>query len=264
MSNKLVDFHNEEFGTIRTITDGSEPWFVAGDICAVLGLNNIGQALASLEEDEKNTITINDGTPGNPNRAMISESGLYALVLRSRKPEARKFSRWVRREVLPSIRKHGGYLTPAKLEEALLNPDTLIQLAQNLKAEQKKNRLLEAQAEANAPKVLFANAVATSKTSILIGDLAKILKSNGINIGQNRLFAWMRENDYLCKNRGEMWNMPTQKSMELGLFEVKESTHQQPDGTVRITKTTKVTGKGQQYFINKFCQTGEQQCLPSF
>lgn len=263
MKNELSHFTSESFGTIRIVKDGNcEPWFVAKDVCDILGITNSRDALTALDADEKgvgNIYTLG----GSQKMATINESGLYALVLKSRKPEAKEFSRWVRREVLPSIRKHGGYLTPAKLQEALLNPDTLIQLAQNLKTEQKKNRLLEAQAETNAPKVLFADAVASSKTSILIGDLAKILKSNGINIGQNRLFAWMREHDYLCKNRGEMWNMPTQKSMELGLFEVKESTHQQPDGTVRITKTTKVTGKGQQYFINKFCQTGEQQCLPN-
>ena len=254
------EFDSQE---LRTLTVEGETLFCGKDVCTILGYTNPSKALG--DHTKGVTFRYPLETPGGTQEfTFITEPDLYRLIIHSKLPTAEKFERWVFEDVLPAIRKNGGYLTPAKLEEALLNPDTLIQLAQNLKAEQKKNRLLEAQAEANAPKVLFANAVASSKTSILVGDLAKILKSNGINIGQNRLFAWMRDNDYLCKNRGEMWNMPTQKSMELKIFEVKESTHQQPDGTVRITKTTKVTGKGQQYFINKFCQTGEQQCLLSF
>lgn len=248
------EFDSQE---LRTVTVEGETLFCGKDVATILGYTNPSKALGDhCRDGVTKRYPIQDSLGRTQEAVFITEPDLYRLIIHSKLPTAEKFERWVFEDVLPTIRKNGGYLTPAKLEEALLNPDTLIQLAQNLKAEQKKNRLLEAQAETNAPKVLFADAVATSKTSILIGDLAKILKSNGINIGQNRLFAWMRGKDYLCKNRGEMWNMPTQKSMELGLFEVKESTHQQPDGTVRITKTTKVTGKGQQYFINKFCQTG--------
>lgn len=255
MKNELSHFTSESFGTIRIVKDGNcEPWFVAKDVCDILGITNSRDALTALDADEKGVGNIY--TPGGSQKmATINESGLYALVLKSRKPEAKEFSRWVRREVLPTIRKTGMYATPEAARRFLQDPQALMYTLQALQEEKDKTKALEQKVEQDAPKVLFADAVATSKTSILIGDLAKILKSNGINIGQNRLFAWMRENDYLCKNRGEMWNMPTQKSMELGLFEVKESTHQQPDGTVRITKTTKVTGKGQQYFINKFCQT---------
>lgn len=245
------EFDSQE---LRTTTADGETLFCGKDVATILGYERPSNAINAHCKGALKRCPL-ETAGGTQEFTFITEPDLYRLIIHSKLPTAEKFERWVFEDVLPTIRKNGGYLTPAKLEEALLNPDTLIQLAQNLKAEQKKNRLLEAQAEANAPKVLFADAVATSKTSILIGDLAKILKSNGINIGQNRLFAWMRGKDYLCKNRGEMWNMPTQKSMELGLFEVKESTHQQPDGTVRITKTTKVTGKGQQYFINKFCQT---------
>lgn len=256
MKNELSHFTSESFGTIRVVKGANdEPWFVAKDVCDILGIANSRDALTALDADEKGVGNIY--TPGgNQEMATINEPGLYALVLKSRKPEAKEFSRWVRREVLPAIRKTGMYATPEAARRFLQDPQALMYTLQALQDEKNKTKALEQKVEQDAPKVLFADAVATSKTSILIGDLAKILKSNGINIGQNRLFAWMRENDYLCKNRGEMWNMPTQKSMELKIFEVKESTHQQPDGTVRITKTTKVTGKGQQYFINKFCQTG--------
>lgn len=209
-----------------------------------------------LDEDEKGIVSIY--TPGGKQDALsVSFPGLLSLILGSRKKEARDYKRWVTHEVLPSIHKHGGYLTPAKIKEALLNPDTIIQLATNLKEEQEKRKALEAENAAMQPKALFADAVAASHTSILIGDLAKLIKQNGVDIGQKRLFAWMRENGWLMK-QGSSKNLPTQRGMERGYFEVKESTISNPDGSIRTTKTTKVTGKGQQYFINVFLKKSSE------
>ena len=177
----------------------------------------------------------------------INESGLYTLIIRSRKPEAKKFRKWITSEVLPAIRKTGMYAT----EDLLENPDLAIKAFQQLKEEREKRKLLESKVEEQKPKVLFADSVESSETSILIGDLAKLIKQNGHDIGQNRLFEWLRNNDYLIKS-GERKNMPTQKSMDLKLFEVKERTVNNPDGSIRVTKTTKVTGKGQIYFLNYF------------
>lgn len=244
---KLFDYQNRQ---IRIIIIENEPWFVAKDVCEVLDISKHRDAVARLDEDERGSVIV-DTLGGQQEMAAINESGLYSLIMVSRKPEAKVFKRWVTHEVLPAIRKHGGYLTPAKIEEVLLNPDTLIQLAQNLKAEQERNKALSSKVEQDKPKVLFADSVAASKTSILIGDLAKLIKQNGYDIGQNRLFDWLRDNEYLIKG-GSSRNMPTQKSMDLGLFEVKESTVNNPDGSIRVTKTTKVTGKGQIYFINAF------------
>ena len=183
---------------------------------------------------------------------VINESGLYSLILSSKLPNAKKFKHWVTSEVLPSIRKHGAYMTPETLEQALTSPDFLIKLATELKTEKEKRQALEVQAEENKPKVLFADAVSVSNTSILVGDLAKIIKQNGVNIGANRLFAWLRDNGYLIKRKGNDYNMPTQYSMDLKLFEVKETVITHSDGHTSISKTPKVTGKGQQYFVNKF------------
>ena len=180
--------------------------------------------------------------------ALINESGLYALIFGSKLESAKRFKHWVTSEVLPSIRKHGVYA----VDELLANPEMAIKAFTALKEEREKNKVLEADNQRMKPKEIFADAVSTSHTSILIGDLAKLLKQNGIETGQKRLFDWLRENGYLIKRKGSDWNMPTQKSMDLGLIEIKESTVNNPDGSVRINKTPKVTGKGQQYFINKF------------
>ena len=180
------------------------------------------------------------------NTAFINESGLYSLVLSSKLPTAKKFKRWVTSEVLPSIRKNGGYIAG---QENMSDDELMakaLMVAQNKIAERDK------QIERMKPKEIFADAVSASHTSILVGDMAKLLKQNGVDIGQKRLFEWLRENGYLIKRKGSDWNMPTQKSMEMGLFDIKESTVNNPDGSVRINRTTKVTGKGQQYFINKF------------
>mgnify|MGYP002590123610 FL=1 len=186
---------------------------------------------------------------------VVNESGLYNVILRSDKPEAKPFRKWVTSKVLPSIRKHGAYMTPQKIEEVLLNPDTIIKLATELKAEQEKRVALESKVEQDKPLVAFANSVSVAKTSILVGELAKLLKQNGVDMGQNRLFAWMRENGYLISRKGTDYNMPTQRSMEKELFEIKESTISHGDGHTSISKTPKVTGKGQIYFINLFLGT---------
>lgn len=184
----------------------------------------------------------------------IPENIFYRLAMKAKNEVAEKFQAFVADEVIPSIRKHGGYLTPEKVEEALLNPDTLIRLATDLKTEREKRMQLEVQAQKDKPKVLFADAVATAKTSILIGELAKLLKQNGVDIGQNRLFDWMRRNGFLIQRKGTDYNMPTQRAMEAGLFEIKETSITHADGHVSVNKTPKVTGKGQQYFINRFLQ----------
>lgn len=237
---------------IRTIQKDGEPWWVLKDVCEVLELSTPSRVAERLDIDEKGMSLIH--TPGgNQEMAVVNESGLYNVILRSDKPQAKPFRRWVTWEVLPSIRKHGGYLTPEKVEEALLNPDTLIRLATDLKTEREKRMQLEEQAHKDRPKVLFADAVSVSEDGILIGALAKIIKQNGYDIGQKRLFEWMRKNDFLMKS-GRDYNLPTQKAMELQLFKIKERTISNPDGSVRITKTVLVTGKGQQYFINRFLQ----------
>ncbi|MBT9262999.1 phage antirepressor KilAC domain-containing protein [Lacticaseibacillus paracasei] len=241
---------NFESNAVRTMTYNDEVWFAAPDVTKALKLTNTTVALKSLDGDEVTKFNLG-GLSGETN--FINEPGLYKLIGASRKPAAKRFNRWVTHEVLPSIRKHGAYMTPETIEKAIYDPDFIINLATQLKDEQAKTAALTADNETMKPKALFADAVATSHTSILIGDLAKLIRQNGVDIGQNRLFAWLREHGYLIGS-GDRRNMPTQRAMDLGLFDIKERTFQNPDGSVRITKTTKVTGKGQQYFINKFLQ----------
>lgn len=251
--NDLQIFNNPEFGEIRTIEKDGEPWFVGKDVAAALGYERPTKAILDhVDDEDKDEVPIQDSIGRSQNTPIINESGLYSLVLSSKLPTAKKFKRWITSEVIPSIRKHGAYMTPDKLEEVLLKPDTLIQLAQNLKAEQEKRRALEAKVETDKPKVLFADSVEAAKTSILIGELAKLLKQNGINIGQNRLFQWLRQNGYLIRRQGSDYNMPTQRAMEMGLFEIKETTITHSDRHIHVSKTPKVTGKGQVYFVNLF------------
>lgn len=251
--NDLQIFNSPEFGEIRTIEKNGEPWFVGKDVAAALGYERPTKAILDhVDDEDKDEVPIQDSIGRSQNTPIINESGLYSLVLSSKLPTAKKFKRWVTSEVIPSIRKHGAYMTPDKLEEVLLKPDTLIQLAQNLKAEQEKRMALEVKMEEQKPKVLFAESVEAAKTSILIGELAKLLKQNGINIGQNRLFEWLRNNGYLIKRQGSDYNMPTQRAMEMGLFEIKETTITHSDGHIHVSKTPKVTGKGQVYFVNLF------------
>lgn len=236
---------------LRTLEINSQPWFVAKDVCDILELASMHTSLRILDEDEKGVHTMH--TPsGNQEMTIISEPGLYSLILRSRKPEAKAFKRWITHEVLPSIRRHGVYATESVVDAMLADPETMIRTLTALKEERAKRAKLEKQAQANAPKVLFADAVASAKTDILIGDLAKILRGNGVDTGQRRLFEWMRENGYLIKQRGSSWNMPTQKAMDMGLFRVKESVVTHADGHTTVNRTTKVTGRGQTYFVNKF------------
>lgn len=256
MQPQLFDFHDRQ---VRTVTIGDEPYFVGKDVATILGYKKPENAIANHVEDEDKTTTLIQGTGSNykSKSVIINESGLYSLILSSKMPQAKEFKHWVTSEVLPAIRKHGAYMTPEKIKETLLNPDTIIKLATQLKQEQEQRKQLQTENDRMKPKALFADAVSTSNTSILIGQLAKILKQNGVDTGQNRLFAWMRANGYLGK-RGDNYNKPTQKSMELGLMEVKERTVNNPDGSIRVTITTKVTGKGQQYFINKLLKEAKE------
>lgn len=239
--NEIMTFNNMEFGKIRTIEKDGEPWFLGRDITEALGYQN-GSRDIDRHVDREDITTEQIVLSGQRREViLINESGLYSLIMGSRLPNAKKFKRWVTSEVLPQIRKTGGYHLPQTYSEALRA------LAE--KAEQ--NEKLKLENERMRPKEIFADAVAASRTSILIGELAKLITQNGYEIGQTRLFTWLREHGYLIKD-GSSRNMPMQRYVQQGLFEIKESNVQNPDGSVRITKTTKVTGKGQQYFINKF------------
>lgn len=242
MNNEIQQF-DFKGASLRTLTDkAGEPWFVAKDVCDILGHSNVSMALDRLDDDDRSKFNL--GRQGETN--IVNEAGLYVLVLGSRKPEAHEFKRWVTHEVLPSIRRHGGYMAG----QERMTPEQMA-LA-SLKWLQSKVDEQARQLKAQESKVLFANAVESAKTSILVGDLAKILKGNGIDIGQKRLFAWLREHGWLINAKGSSWNMPTQKSMDLGLFEIKETTVTHADGHTTVNKTPKVTGKGQTYFTNLF------------
>jgi anti-repressor protein len=248
--NELQVFKNQEFGSVRTLVINSEPWFVGKDVAEALGYKNTKDALAKhVDSEDKEILKSQNATLENiPNRGVtvVNESGLYSLVLSSKLPSAKKFKRWVTSEVLPALRKTGQYQVK-ELSGQELMAKALIEAQSVLAAKDK-------QIEQMKPKVVFADAVATSHTSILVGELAKILKQNGIDMGQKRLFAWLREKGYLIKRQGTDYNMPTQKAMELGLFEIKEGSYVNGSGVNITTKTPKITGKGQQYFINKFLQ----------
>lgn len=253
MEPQLFNFKGQQ---VRTLTINNEPYFVGRDLTNILQYSNGPKAIRDHVDNEDKTVN-NSFTVNGTAPILINESGLYSLILSSKLPQTKEFKHWVTSEVLPSIRKHGAYMTPQTIEKALLNPDTIISLATQLKEEQQHRKQLQAENNIMKPKALFADAVATSDTSILIGQLAKIMKQNGVDMGQNRLFKWMRTHGFLGK-RGDSYNKPTQKAMNLGLFEVKERTVNNPDGSIRVTITTKVTGKGQQYFINKFLKGSEE------
>ena len=249
-----LQIFNYNGNEVRTIQKDGEPWWVLKDVCGILGISKYRDTASRLDEDERGSVRV-DTPGGEQEMTVVNESGLYNVILRSDKPEAKPFRKWVTSEVLPSIRKHGAYMTPQKIEEVLLNPDTIIKLATELKAEQEKRVALESKVEQDKPLVAFANSVSVAKTSILVGELAKLLKQNGVDMGQNRLFAWMRENGYLISRKGTDYNMPTQRSMEMELFEIKLTTISHGDGHTSISKTPKVKGKGQIYFINLFLGT---------
>lgn len=244
--NELQVFKNQEFGSVRTLTLNDEPWFVGKDVAKALGYADTFGALKKhvMGEDKLNCQI--DSSGQKRDMTCVNESGLYSLIFGSKLESAQKFKRWVTSEVLPALRKTGQYQVK-ELSGQELMAKALIEAQSVLAAKDK-------QIEQMKPKVVFADAVATSHTSILVGELAKILKQNGIDMGQKRLFAWLREKGYLIKRQGTDYNMPTQKAMELGLFEIKEGSYVNGSGVNITTKTPKVTGKGQQYFINKFLQ----------
>lgn len=251
--NKLQTFNNAELGQVRTMTINNESWFVGKDVAEILGYTNPRKAITDHIDDEDKGVMKCDTLGGTQNLTVINESGLYSLILSSKLPNAKKFKRWVTSDILPTIRKTGGYVSDEDLFVNTYLPNADEHTKQLFGATLKELRTLNEKIIADKPKVLFADAVETAQTSILIGDFAKLIKQNGVDIGQKRLFDWLRERGYLIKG-GVSKNMPTQKSMELKLFEVKERTISNPDGSIRITRTPKVTGKGQQYFINKFLE----------
>lgn len=248
--NELQIFNSPEFGDIRTVEIDGKPYFVANDVAKSLGYKRPADAVTAHCKGSVKHRYLTEG--GEQEVKVIPEGDVYRLISRSKLPSAEKFERWVFDEVIPSIRKNGGYI----LGQETLSDEEL--MAKAILVAQKKiaerDKIIEKQRlkiEADKPKTIFADAVSTSHTSILIGDLAKLICQNGVQTGQKRLFQWMRENGYLMKS-GASYNMPMQRYIEKGLFEVKESSVQNPDGSVRVTRTTKVTGKGQLYFINKF------------
>lgn len=243
-------FNNEQFGSIRaSLSSDGQPWFVAKDVCDSLGIGKHRDALSRLDDDERGSLLVD--THGGPQKVgTVSEAGFYKLVMRSRKPEAKAFQRWVTHEVLPAIRRTGGYMIAKQDETPEQIMARAVLVAQDT-IERQKQQIVELK-----PKALFADAVAASDGTCLVGELAKMLKQNGVNIGQNRLFSWMREHGYLGKT-GSNRNVPTQRAMEQGLFRIKETAVTHSDGHVTINRTPKVTGKGQRYFIEVFAKRGE-------
>ncbi|WP_278363427.1 phage antirepressor [Leuconostoc lactis] len=251
-----VEVFNFEANEVRTVIIENEAWFVGKDVAQALGYQDTPKAIKQhVDPDDRLTLTGQNAHLENlPNRGVVgvNESGVYSLIFGSKLESAKRFKKWVTSEVLPAIRKHGTYMTNEKAEALINRPndtlaDLLIQAGEQLKAK-------DVQISEMKPKALFADAVSASQTSILVGELAKLLKQNGVEIGANRLFTWLRENGYLIRRKGTDYNMPTQRSMELELFEIKEHNHINSNGVNVTTKTPKVTGKGQQYFINKFLQ----------
>lgn len=252
---QLFNFENQQ---VRTLFIEDEVFFVGKDVATILGYSNTRDALNKhVDGEDKNTVAIHDGiTRGNPNQVVINESGLYSLILSSKMPNAKRFKRWVTSEVLPAINHKGIYMTDRKAYD-ITHDQTGATLADLLQQAADQLKAKDIQIAEMKPKALFADSVATSKSTILVGELAKILRGNGVDIGATRLFKWMRDHGYLTSRKGSDWNLPTQKSMNLGLFKIKETTINHANGTTSISKTPKVTGKGQQYFVNKFLKAKE-------
>ena len=254
-------FESADFGRIRAVSEGGEPWFVAKDVCEALGLSNTTEALRNLDADEVGNISNSEvAQNGGRARRIVSEPGFYKLVMRSRKPEAKAFQRWVTHEVLPAIRRDGGYMAAKPDETPEETMARALRIADETMRRQKER--IESLSSANAemrPKALFADAVAASESACLVVELAKMLRQNGVEIGQNRLFDWLRERGYLGKG-GSNRNVPTQASMDMGLFRIKETAVTHSDGRVTINRTPKVTGKGQVYFVEKFLGEKEARC----
>lgn len=245
---KVQIFNNTEFGKVRAFDVNGEPWFVAKDVTDILGYSNSRKAIGDHVDEEDKGVTKCDTPGGFQELTLINESGLYSLILRSQLPSANRFKRWVTSEVLPAIRKHGMYA----MEDLVNNPDALITALNALKEERAKRKDLEMDNQRMKPKEIFADAVTASDTCILMRDLAKLLKQNGVDMGEKRLYKWMRAHGYIIQHSTD----PTQKAMELGLFEIIERTIQRADMSPLVSRTTKITGKGQQYFINKFLNSG--------
>ena len=248
MNNSELKIFNYKNNEVRTTIKDGEIWFVLKDVCDVLGLSNPTAVFSRLDDDEQ--AKFNLGRQGNTN--IINESGLYKVILRSDKPEAKKFMNWITHEVLPSIRKHGAYITSAKMEELMNDPETWVKLIRTLQQERREKELLKNQVEKDKPKVIFCDAVSASDSDILVSEMAKILRGNGIDIGEHRLFERLRNEGFLIRRKGTDKNIPTQRSMNLGLFKITETAITHSDGHVTIAKTSKITGKGQVYFIKYF------------
>lgn len=251
--NELKIFENPAFGKVRVVEQGGEPWFVGKDVAEILGYSDLNKAVAMhVDDDDKK---LNDKTSpsfGQRGTTLINESGLYSLVLSSKLPDAKKFKHWVTSEVLPAIRKTGGYIAGSeKMSDAELMAKAVLVAQATIKERDARIKELESDTQRMKPKEIFADAVSASNQTILIGDLAKLIKQNGHDIGQKRMFEWLRNNGYLIKRQGADYNSPTQRAMELGLFRIKETAVTHSDGHVTVSKTVKVTGKGQAYFVNK-------------
>jgi anti-repressor protein len=244
--NQIKIFENPEFGKVRTVEIDGKPYLIGKDVAEALGYSNTRKALADHVDEEDKGVTKCDTLGGKQELTVINESGLYSLILSSKLESAKRFKRWVTSEVLPSIRKSGGYIAG---QEQMTDSELM---AKALLVAQKQIEERNAQIERMKPKEIFADAVSASQTTILIGELAKLIRQNGVDIGQNRLFSWLRENGYLVKRKGTDYNQPTQKSANLGILTTKETIIAHSNGSTEIKKTVKVTGKGQQYFINKF------------
>ena len=250
--NELQKIFNYQDQQVRTVVKDGQPWFVAKDVCNVLNHSNHKVAVSRLDEDEVSKVYLTDSLGRNQKTTVVNEAGLYSLILTSNKPEAKQFKRWITHDVIPTIRKTGGYVANDELfiqtylPQADENTKLLFKTTLHTMKEQSK------QIETMKPKVIFAEAVESSESSVLVGELAKIIQQNGVDIGPNKLFQWLRDNGYLIRKKGESFNLPTQRSMDMGLFEIKKRTVSNLDGSIRTTRTPKVTGKGQIYFVNKF------------
>lgn len=242
---------------VRTVELSGEPWFVLKDVCNILGLGESHRVAARLDEDERTLSTVIDSIGRQQETTVINESGLYNVILRSDKPEAKPFRKWVTSEVLPSIRKHGAYVTPSKLNELLCRPESVIQMLTALSEEQKKNAELTAQNAMLKPKADFADAVIATNDAIPLGTFAKILNQNGVDIGQNRFFSYLRDNDYLISRAGDLRNTPTQKAIDLELFQVDTQVISTIYGTGKLKHRVRITPKGQKYFIQKFLHSND-------
>lgn len=250
--NELKIFENPAFGKVRVVEQGGEPWFVGKDVAEILGYSNTPKAIRDHVDDEDKLAERIVLSGQNREVAIINESGLYSLILSSKMPKAKEFKRWVTAEVLPAIRKTGGYIAGSeKMSDAELMAKAVLVAQATIKERDARIKELESDTQRMKPKEIFADAVSASEQTILIGDLAKLIKQNGHDMGQKRMFEWLRNNGYLIKRQGADYNSPTQRAMEMGLFRIKETAVTHSDGHVTVSKTVKVTGKGQAYFVNK-------------